>query len=251
MDAQEVLAGAFAMPRTSPSYPVGPYRYAAREFLTVTYTTDPDATAALLPEPLAVTDAQARLQFVRMPDSTGFGDYALVIQSIPCRLPDGETGGFVVGTYVNSATANSGGRELWGFPQKLAQPALSVARDTLLGELDVGPVPVARASMGFKHRALPADQAMAAIAAPAVLLKIIPHVDGTPRICELVRCRLVDVAMRGAWSGPAALELMPHALAPLADLPVRRVLGAVHAIADCTLALGEVIHDYLAEERAA
>jgi acetoacetate decarboxylase len=104
--------------------------------------------------------------------------------------------------------------------------------------------------MGFKHRAVPGADALAVIAAPAVLLKIIPHVDGTPRICELVRCRLVDIDLLGAWSGPAALDLMPHALAPLADLPVRGVLGAVHAVADCTLALGEVIHDYLAEEGA-
>lgn len=145
---------------------------------------------------------------------------------------------------------NSGGRELWGFPQKLAAPSLSVVSDTLLGALDFGPVPVARGSMGFKHRALPAAEALATIAAPTVLLKIIPHVDGSPRICELVRTHLVDVAVHGAWSGPAALALMPHALAPLADLPVREVLGAVHAIADCTLALGEVIHDYLAEEAA-
>jgi acetoacetate decarboxylase len=244
IDAQEVLSGAFAMPRISPSYPIGPYRYAARGFLTITCATDPDAIAAL-PETLAAMQAEARLQFLRMPDSTGFGDYALVIQSIPCRLPDGEAAGFVLGTYVNAATANPGGRELWGFPQKLARPALSVVRDTLLSELDFGPVPVARASMGFKHRAVPADRAMAAIAAPAVLLKIIPHVDGTPRICELVRCRLVDVRLLGAWSAPAALELMPHALAPLADLPVPELASATHFIADLTLGLGEAVHDCL------
>ena len=42
--------------------------------------------------------------------------------------------------HVNSHTANSGGREVWGFPQKLARPSLAVVRDTLLGTLDVGPV---------------------------------------------------------------------------------------------------------------
>jgi acetoacetate decarboxylase len=57
---------------------------------------------------------------------------------------------------------------------------------------------------------------------PGFLLKIIPHVDGTPRICELIRYRLGNVDLKGAWSGPAALELYPHALAPLTDLPVLR-----------------------------
>ena len=43
---------------------------------------------------------------------------------------------------------------------------------------------------------------------------------------------------------------MPHALAPVAELPVLEVLGATHLIADCTLQLREVIHDYLAEGAA-
>lgn len=37
-----------------------------------------------------------------------------------------------------------------------------------------------------------------------------------------------------------------HALAPVADLPVRKVETAVHRIADMTLALGTVEHDCLA-----
>ena len=40
--------------------------------------------------------------------------------------------------------------------------------------------------------------------------------------------------------------LHPHALAPVAELPVRQVISGVHFIADLTLGLGEVVHDYLA-----
>ena len=247
----DVLGSAFAMPWTSPSYPMGPYRFVDREYLTITYRSDAEILRRLLPEPLAPIGAEAIVQFIRMPDSTGFGDYALVAQAIPCLLPNGEAGSYVHATYVNSQTANSAGRELWGFPQKLARPSLAVERDTLLGMLDFGPVAVARGSMGFKHRALPEAEAIAALNAPGVLLKIIPHVDGGPRICELVRYRISGVALKGAWTGPASLALMPHALAPLADLPVLEVLRASHAIADCTLELGEVIHDYLDEGGAA
>jgi acetoacetate decarboxylase len=82
--------------------------------------------------------------------------------------------------------------------------------------------------------------------APNYLLKVIPHVDGSPRICELVRFYLRDVTVLGAWTGPAALELRPHALAPIADLPVKRVVGARHVIANLTLDIGEVALDYLA-----
>ena len=104
--------------------------------------------------------------------------------------------------------------------------------------------------MGFAHRALAEAEAMVELAAPGVLLKIIPHVDGRPRICELVRYWMVELRFKGGWAAPAALHLMPHALAPVAELPVLEVLGATHLIADCTLQLGEVIHDYLAEGAA-
>lgn len=44
---------------------------------------------------------------------------------------------------------------------------------------------------------------------------------GTPRTCELVRYFCEDVTVKGAWAGPAAPELFHHALAPVAQLPVR------------------------------
>jgi acetoacetate decarboxylase len=140
----------------------------------------------------------------------------------------------------------AGGRELWGFPKKLASPTLRVAHDTLLGTLDFGGVRIATGSMGYKHHPMKNDTALKALGEPGFLLKIIPHVDGMPRICEIVRYRLADIKLKGAWSGPAALELHPHALAPVSDLPVLEVISGFHLIADLTLNLGEVVHDYLA-----
>ena len=55
----------------------------------------------------------------------------------------------------------------------------------------------------------------------------------------------LTAALKGAWEGPAGLELHQHALAPVADLPVREVISAVHLMTDLTLGLGEVVHDYL------
>jgi len=140
----------------------------------------------------------------------------------------------------------AGGRELWGFPKKLASPKLSVETDTLLGVLKYGPVPVAVATMGYKHKALDIAPILASLMAPNYLLKIIPHVDGSPRICELVKYFCEEVTVKGAWTGPAALELFHHALAPVAALPVLEVVSGVHILSDLTLGLGTVVHDYLA-----
>ncbi len=233
------------MPLHSPSYPPGPYRFVNREYFIISYRTDPAALEEIVPKPLEIVEPIVKYEFIRMPDSTGFGDYTESGQVIPVRFA-GETGGYVHAVYLDDDPPIAGGRELWGFPKKLASPSLRIEHDTLVGALDYGPLRIATGAMGYKHRTMDARDALRALREPGFLLKIIPHVDGTPRICELVRYRLGDVTLKGAWSGPASLELHPHALAPVADLPVLEARSGVHLIADVTLELGEVAHDYLA-----
>jgi acetoacetate decarboxylase len=233
------------MPLTSPAFPRGPYRFVNREFLIVTYRTDLDALRAVVPEPLEVVEPIVKYEFIRMPDSTGFGDYTESGQVIPVRF-DGKPGGYVHAMYLNDEAPIAGGRELWGFPKKLAAPSLTVAVDTLLGTLDYGSVRVATATMGYKHHAIDPAPVLAGLLGANYLLKIIPHVDGSPRICELVRYFLEDVTVKGVWTGPAALELAHHALAPVAQLPVLEVLSGMHILSDMTLGMGSVVHDYLA-----
>lgn len=245
MNVEDVKKSAFAMPFTCPSYPPGPYRFVDREFLIITYRTDIEALRRVVPEPLAVSEPIVKYEFIRMPDSTGFGDYTESGQVIPVSYR-GVEGGYVHSMYLDDDAPIAGGREIWGFPKKLASPVLRVEKDTLIGTLDYGPVRVATGTMGYKHRHLDHGAVLAALLAPGFLLKIVPHVDCTPRVCELVRYRLEDVVVKGAWSGPAALELHRHALAPVADLPVREVISAAHIMTDLTLGLGEVVHDYLA-----
>ncbi len=244
MNAEDVVKTAYSMPLTSPAYPPGPYRFFDREFFVITYRTDAAAIEKILPAPLSFDEPLVKYEFIRMPNSTGFGDYCESGQVIPVSL-NGVKGGYSHAMFLNDGPPIYGGRELWGFPKKLAQPSLRDEMDTLVGTLDYGPIRIATGTMGFKHRALDLDAVKSSMLEPNYLLKIIPHVDGSPRICELVRYFLTDVTVKEAWSGPAALELHPHALAPIAELPVREIISAVHLRADLTLGLGEVVHDYL------
>jgi acetoacetate decarboxylase len=170
---------AFAMPLSSPAFPCGPYRYTDREYLIVTYRTDPDKLAALIPAPLEMVEPIVRFEFIRMPDSTGFGDYTESGQVIPVSFR-GELGGYTHAMYLNDYAPIAGGRELWGFPKKLAAPELKVDKD---------------------------------------------HITGVLRY--------------------PSLDLLHHALAPVAALPVREVISGVHIVSDLTLGLGKVVYDYL------
>jgi acetoacetate decarboxylase len=249
MTPDDIRKNGFAMPFTNPSYPRGPYRFVNREYMIITYRTDAEALRAAVPEPLVIADPIVKYEFIRMPDSTGFGDYTESGQVIPVTL-DGVAGGYVHSMYLNDDAPIAGGREIWGFPKKLADPSLRTEKDTLVGTLDYGSVRVATGTMGYKHHALDHAVVLKSMLAPNFLLKIIPDVDCTLRICELVRYYLTDVTVKGAWSAPAGLELFDHALAPVAELPVREILSATHILADLTLGLGQVVRDYLKPQGA-
>jgi len=246
MNEEEVRARAFAMPLTNPAFPIGPYRFYHREFLIITYRTDAQKLRALVPAPLQVDEPLVKFEFIRMPDSTGFGDYTESGQVIPVSFK-GRKGSYSHCMFLNDHPPIAGGRELWGFPKKLAEPTLKAEIDTLVGRLHYGPLPIAIGTMGYKHKEADLAAIKASLAAPNFLLKIIPHVDGTPRICELVRYYLEDITLKEAWTGPAALGLFPHALCDVARLPVREVISALHFKADLTLGLGTVAFDYMAK----
>ncbi|MFI0845203.1 acetoacetate decarboxylase [Mesorhizobium sp. IMUNJ 23232] len=246
MDIAEVLKRAYAMPLTNPSYPPGPYRFFNREYVIVTYRTTREALEAVVPAPLEIDEPLVKYEFIRMPDSTGFGDYTETGQVIPVRL-NGQRGGYVHSMYLDDDSPIAGGRELWGFPKKLANPKIVHEGEVVVGTLHYGSVLCATATMGYKHKAIEHAPLLKSLAEPNFMIKIIPHVDATPRICELVRYYLTDLTLKEAWTAPAALDLRPHVMCDVARLPVLEVVSAVHFTADLTLGLGEVVYDYLAK----
>src|SRR6201996_54045 len=210
-----------SMPLAGPSYPAGPYRFIDREFLVISYETDPDLIRAGLPEPLEPIETPiVHYEWIKMPDSSGFGRY------------------------------NVAGREIWGFPKKYAHPKLEVVKDTLTGTLEYAGQLVAMGTMGYKHEAMAGDGSLtrATLSKTQINLKLIPGVDGHAEVCQLVAINLTDIVVKGSWSGPGRLHLVPHVNAPVADFPVRHVVGAHHFLADLTLPYGRVVYDYNKQE---
>jgi len=235
-----------SMPIASPTYPRGPYRFVGREYFIITYESDADAIRRLLPEPLKPDGSNTVFyEFARMPDSSGFGSYTQTGIVIPCTF-EGESIHHVSQMFLDCEPPIAGGREIWGFPQKLGKPTLKIVQDTLTGGLEYAGQPVATGSMAYKHENLThTDALMKRLGGTRVNLKLIPHVDGKPAIAQLVAYNMADITLIGAWTGPARLHLIPHVNAPIADLPVRKVLSGLHAIANVSLPYGRVIFDYL------
>ena len=51
--------------------------------------------------------------------------------------------------------------------------------------------------------------------------------------------------MKGVWVSPARLQLIPHVNAPVADLPILRIVCGKHFVSDLTLPHGRVLFEYL------
>jgi acetoacetate decarboxylase len=244
----EDVKNAFAMPLTSPSaLKTMDYRFNHREYLIIQYETDEKALQRVVPEPLQLTSNVVKFEFMRMPDAHGFGRFSEAGQIIEVEYA-GQKGGYAHSMYLDNLAPIVAGREIWGFPKKYGSPALTVDTDTLKGSLDYHGTRVAIGTMGYKYQPLDLEKTQKQMTtSPNFLLKIIPHANGQQAaICQLVKYHLENVWVHGAWTGPAALELFAHALAPVNELPVRQILSGSHIIADLSLGFGEVVYDYLA-----
>jgi acetoacetate decarboxylase len=111
----DVQARALSMPLTATAYPRGPYRFVNLEYLIISYRTDPAKLRALVPEPLEVVEPVVKYEFIRMPNSTGFGDYTGSGQVIPVRY-QGVDGSYVHSMFLDAGPPIFGGRELGCFP---------------------------------------------------------------------------------------------------------------------------------------
>ena len=254
---KEQILNLTSLPIVGPSYPHAPNRFVNREYLNIIYETDPELLRAVVPEPLEPESNQVIFEVMKMPDSSGFGDYTESGLVIPC-LYKGEPVNFPLMMYLDDEPPITGGREIWGFPKKFGNPKLEVIHDTLTGTLVYAGEQIALATMTYKSENLLAGDMEKRLRDPnhikeklgkkQMALKLIPCVSGgKPALAQLVSFNMIDITVKGAWSGPARLHLIPHVNAPIADFPVRKIVGASHFIADMSLPYGKVEIDYLAK----
>lgn len=225
-----------------------------RQYLIITYQSDAQAIRAALPKPLQA-DGSNTVQFVfaATPGEPGRGSSVESGLVIPARF-NGLPVNFNAQLYVNDDLSLLGGHEIWGFPKMPAYPRLLSMTDELAGVIEYGEHAVAIGTMGYgnqyglhasrDYQRSSQDEIATQMSKTHVNLKIIPDVDGSPALAQLVAYQFANIAVRDAWSGPARLNFTRHPSVPVAELPVKSVLGGVHFVADLTLPLGRVLHDY-------
>ena len=110
------------MPITSPSGLQIDYKFKNREYLIISYETDIELLREIVPEPLKVVSNVVHYEFMKMPDSAGFGSFTESGQLIDVEY-NGKRGQYSHLMFVDDVASISAGREIWGFPKKYGKPS--------------------------------------------------------------------------------------------------------------------------------
>lgn len=222
------------------------------EMLVVLWETKPDIVARLLPPPLKPAANPIALAFVANYPSTNF-DVTYHESALFLRAEfEGEEGSYCLAMPVTSDIAMAGGRELFGFPKKIANIELNRKGDTFVGWTERRGIRFMeiRAKMTGKPNVEDA-QAMILNAemnqdgssdAVAYNFKHFPAPEGlgfdySPRLVKqvtIMRPKEVQI-------GEAEVLLQPSEYDPWAEVEVVRVLGAIRTVGDNSMKSGTVL----------
>jgi acetoacetate decarboxylase len=212
----------FSMPSDGPLYPKPPYLYKGASMMVFAFITDGPSAARLLPQQAELTDPPtAGLVFATYPESS-LGPYREVVLFLDA-IYQKRSVKYGAHLYVTSDVAMAAGREMGGFPKKLAAI-----------EFTGGPQYEARlerpAGRLLASGTLKVDQGHGAPFSPTfdyLTLRVIPSPtkDAPPSLAELLETDWV-VSNGEVWKGEGSCELTGASEDdPLHLIPVVKLLG--------------------------
>ena len=252
----------FSMPAANPLYPGPPWFFRGHS-LTILYESDPKVLREMLPEPLE-PDARnlVTIDAQYMPWSFPLGPCSESGVYIAARYKD-KAGSYCPFMFMDSDASIAAGREVYGYPKKLAKISLCFGGHPLNSMTpDIGPVGgeimtgvVSRCGISLlKISAALIEKGRTDEFLPGfplggnhINLRVIPNVDGKPLIRQLTLVEYrapEDFKVTEAWRGPATISFEESPSDPVYKLRPVRILGAVYQRCEITLRAGEVLHTY-------
>lgn len=230
----------YSMPVDAPAYQRPPFYYKGARSIAVVFETDPDAALEAIPEPLALSEpGTAVLSFFEYPWTT-FGPYNEAILSLLVEHR-GKRLSYIQQIMVTTEPPMLAGREIWGFPKKLAAIDFRSERDMIYGTLE-RPAGIRIASAVMR----PERPARAHPGPPraGVSLRVIPAAEtGAERpLCAEIIETVTETKTHEAWEGTGSVALAENSvLDPWSRFPVKRLVGATYTVYDMVLPCGRVI----------
>ncbi len=232
----------WSTPSDAPLYPSLPYEYRDALSMVIMYETDEASALNLLPEGLdLVLPATAHFVGFHYP-STTIGSYNEAALSLNC-LWQGQPISYIVYLAVTTDAAMGAGREIAGFPKKIAHIDLREEDGALHATVErPRGTRLVTASVTREHQHPPPPPSTSLTAT----LRVIPSPEKgqPPSLAELVQMSS-PMNIHKMWSGPGSLSFDAHSDDdPWYRLPVHQIRGGIINRADFTLDHGLVLKTY-------
>jgi len=230
----------YSMPVDAPLYPKPPIHYRNAESISVVFETASEAAAEMVPEGLTVpAPATAIVSVMNYPFST-LGTYREAILSL-LVLRDAEPAFYIAQILVDNDQAMTAGREIWGYPKKLANISLESRGEGMVGIVE-RPLGNRLCTVVVQPEKAMEDKA----SLPVLSLRVLPsqREDGGPDLAQLIETR-TTATVHHQWSGRGSLSLgTVSELDPWSRLPIHRISIGMYRQFDLILPLGKVVREY-------
>lgn len=229
----------YTIPNAAPLFQALPYRYQNVRKVSAFCKCDPVKLARFIPDEFELAGDVIEVFLMESPDAGPLGQYNEGGVVIPVKY-DGQPGGHVAFEYVETDDSLAAGREIWGYPKKIADVPLSFAPDGSVS----GSV-VRRGSkiiaIDFTPDAVTFDKPLLQ---PRYQLKVVPSADGVAKgLHQVIRNAVTDFTLHNRVTGRANLHLENSAQDPMGDLGVVEVLGGELSTYSFVLGYGEILAD--------
>jgi acetoacetate decarboxylase len=238
------------MPVTNELAQKPPYYYRNMRMMFVTYRTDEEAALAWLPEALELDEPALVTIILAYYGFSTFGPYNEAMMAIRARL-DGEVVTYYPALFTDNEAPLAVGREIWGWPKKLAKISISDQSEVMMGIVER---PTGNRLLTATMRNVTPVAPKDFILTTNVSLKVIPCATDSirPALAQLIGSNLELVPHVGSngiadlWTGPGSVCFdAPSEIDPWYKLPVKEIVGCYSGTFDAVLGHGRILKELL------
>ncbi len=222
-------------------YSLGVRKFIDSRMLGVMFETRPEIVERLLPPPLEPADSPSGMMFIAQYPETNLGPgYREGALFLRCKH-EGEAGSYCLAMPIDSEELRLyNGRDIFGFPKKLANIHLSREDDHVEGWIE-------RHGIRFVHIKTDLTGTLPELpdSGPNFLYKAMPRIDLKPGFDgPVLLCRhKTDIEMKSLEIGAGHVEYQDSEYDPWSEVELVNVQAAFYLVSDNTMQPGSVIKE--------
>lgn len=225
------------LPEYSPLYPKLPYIYKDYQKVSVFCRGDKETLQKFLPKEFQLTSDIFEVFILQNNEIEGLDPYSEGGIVIPCSF-DGIQGACVAFEYVDTDDALCAGREIWGYPKKMAKVNFTSTENSVKGSIERK----GKKIIDLEFKVDEDKKFDSPNLSPRLQVKRMPHPEryGT-EINDVIKNELQNTVIKKTSYGYADLTMEESEEDPLVLLRIKEIIGAKYIEGGFTLTYGEII----------